>query len=248
VSFRDYFSAQAAAYSDFRPRYPDTLFAHLATLAPARDAAWDCATGNGQAALGLAAHFHRVVATDMSAAQLANAFADPRVVYARMPAECAALARRSMQLVTVAQALHWLDRGRFYAEARRVLVPEGVLALWCYDLVRIAPPVDALVDRFYTEIVGPYWAPERRIVEDHYRSVEFPFDELTMPSFVIEERWTRPRLAGYLRTWSATRELVRREGRDPVAEIEPALAERWPDEREAKVARWPLHFRVGRTH
>src|SRR4051812_8356731 len=117
-SFADHFSRTAEAYAAFRPHYPDGLFEWLAVVAPTRDRAWDCATGSGQAATGLAKHFAHVVATDPSTAQLAHASASPRVTYVAMTAECAALGARSVALVTVAQALHWIDRLSFYDEAR----------------------------------------------------------------------------------------------------------------------------------
>ena len=247
IPFKDYFSAQSAAYAEFRPRYPDALFAWLASIAPAHELAWDCATGNGQAAVGLARHFARVEASDASATQLANAEQHPRVTYRHAPAVAPGLEPRSVDVITVAQALHWLPLDAFFAEAGRVLRPQGVIAVWGYDIVRIAPPIDGVLDRFGEVTLCDYWAPERRMVADHYRSVPFPFAEMPVPEFVMEHEWTRDHLMGYLRTWSAVREFLAREGRDPVLDVEEEIAPLWPHAGESRQARWPLFVRAGRT-
>src|SRR6266568_6165743 len=181
MRFPDHFSGVSAGYAAFRPRYPDALFDFLADAAPARDAAWDCATGNGQAAIGLAHHFPRVIATDASEAQIAHATPDPRVTYRVAPAEASGLDDRSVDLVTAAQALHWFDRPKFWAEARRVLRPRGVVAVWTYLLFEIAPEIDAIIREFYSDVVGPFWPPERHITEERYRTIEFPFAEFAAP-------------------------------------------------------------------
>lgn len=245
-AFKDYFSRQAAAYADYRPTYPDQLFAWLAGLTPGAANAWDCATGSGQAAAGLAPHVESVIATDASAPQLAHAQHLPNVHYARMTAEAAALASGSMDVVTVAQALHWLDIPRFFAEARRVLRRGGVVAAWCYSLVRITPAIDRVIDRYYFETLRDAWAPERKLVDAGYRGIEFPFVEVDAPEMSIVASWTRDHVLGYLRTWSATRVLHQREGRDPVLAVEQEIAPLWPDPHASLDVRWPLACRVGR--
>jgi SAM-dependent methyltransferase len=246
VSFKDHFSGHAADYSRFRPEYPAALFAWLAALAPARDRAWDCATGNGQAACALAPHFRDVVATDASAQQLENARSCDGVRYTVAPAEASGLAEHSVDLITVAQALHWFDLERFYAEARRVLRPGGVVAVWNYNLFRLDPAVDAIVDRFYAETVGPYWPPERRLVENGYRELPFPFTVIAAAPFEMASRWSLEHLIGYLGTWSAVRRYREAHGCDPVAAILGELSAAWGDAGEREV-RWPLEMRVGRV-
>lgn len=245
--FPDYFSGDSSRYAAFRPRYPDALFGYLASIAPARRLAWDCATGTGQAAIGLADRFERVEATDGSAAQIAAATPHPRVRYRVALASVSGLEAGSVDLVTVAQALHWFPLPAFYAEARRVLRPGGVIAVWCYTRMRIAPAIDELVDEFHDHIVGPYWTPERRLVEEGYATIEFPFDELDTPAFTIEQPMTLDGLAGYLHTWSAVRRCRESTGRDPLGPFLPRLAERWGDPAPARPARWPLALRAGRT-
>lgn len=238
----DHFSAVAGAYARFRPRYPAALFEWLRKLAPGRTLAWDCATGSGQAALGLAHHFERILATDASAAQLAHATAHPRIRYAAARAEQSPLCTGAAQLVTVAQALHWLDVERFYAEAARVLVPGGVLAVWCYQQPRVEPSAAGrAVERFHDQVVGPYWPPERRLVEEGYRSLPFPYPELAVPGFEIHARLSARELEGYLRTWSATQRYVSAHGEDPVAALGLTGHVRGPLD-----LRWPVSLRAGR--
>lgn len=246
TDFKDHFSAQATAYARYRPHYPPQLFAWLASQAPGRTLAWDCGTGNGQAALGLAAHFCRVIATDASAHQLARATAHPRIDYRQAVAEASGLAAASADLVTVAQALHWFDLDRFYAEVRRVLKPGGLIAVWTYTLLDAGSGIDALLDDFYRNVVGPYWPPERRMVDDRYRSLPFPFTPVAAPAFELRSEWTRDDLLGYLGTWSATRACARATGRDPCIDFEQRLRPLWPRAEMKKTLRWPLHLRVGR--
>ena len=248
-AFKDHFSGHADDYARYRPRYPEALFDWLAHVAPGRERAWDCGTGNGQCALGLAAHFADVVATDPSEEQVRNAFAHPRVAYHVAPAEEPGLESASVDLVTVAQALHWFDLPRFFAQAQRVLRPGGVLAAWCYGLMSVSPEVDRVVNRFYFDTVGPFWPPERAMVDDEYRSLPLPasLEGVDAPVFVMEQAWPLDGVLGYLGTWSAVRRYALERGEDPVAAVAPLLAAAWEgDPREPRVVRWPLHPRVAR--
>ena len=243
----DHFSAVARGYARFRPSYPAGLFAALAAGAPGRRTAWDCATGTGQAALGLAAHFARVVATDLSPPLLRAASPHPRVRYVAARAEASPLADGWADVVTVAQALHWFDLPRFYDEARRVLAPDGVLAVWTYGTVRLeSPGLDDAVQQLYRERVGQYWPAERALVETGYRSLPFPFAPIAAPHIAMTAAWSLAELLGYLRTWSAVERFRAARGVDPVALAEPEIVAAWPADRERVVARWPLTVRVGR--
>jgi SAM-dependent methyltransferase len=235
----DHFSKQAAAYAAFRPTYPDELFAHLAEVCGGGEV-WDCATGSGQAALGLAEHFARVHATDASAEQIRNAPPHPRVTYSVAPAEASGLAPHSIRLVTVAQALHWFDLDAFYAEVRRVLEPGGRIAIWSYGLMRVTPEIDALLHRFHDVDVGPYWPEGRWHVVDGYARLAFPFAREEAPEFRMLARWDLPRLVGYLTSWSA----VQRAPGDPVAEIAPELRAAWGAPGTVREVRWPLLLRL----
>ncbi|HEV2734674.1 MAG TPA: class I SAM-dependent methyltransferase [Longimicrobiaceae bacterium] len=244
--FRDHFSGVAEGYARFRPGYPAALFAWLAERAPGRRLAWDCATGSGQAALGLAEHFARVVATDASAEQVGRARPHPRVDFRVAPAERSGLDGGSADLVTVAQAVHWFDLPAFFREARRVLRPGGLLAAWGYGnpaLPDAAP--DRTLTGFIDGILGPYWPPERRILLEGYASIDFPFREVAAPPLVMEADLTLDDLGGYLRTWSATSRYVAAHGVDPVDDVVERLRADWGDPAAPRRVRWPLAFRAG---
>ena len=209
---KDHFSGHADQYEAFRPTYPDALFSYLATLCPSHELCWDCATGNGQAAVALAPYFNTVVATDASQKQIDHAHARENVHYRVAPADRAPLADGSVDLVTVAQALHWFDLPRFYAEVRRVARPDGVIAVWCYQLHTITPEVDAIVEHYYADIVGADWPPERRLVEEGYKTLEFPFVEIAPPTFQMVHSWDMSHVLGYLSSWSATQRYQKRTG------------------------------------
>src|SRR5262249_53054290 len=243
---KDHFSGHAACYQQFRPNYPDSLFTYLATLCPSRELAWDCATGNGQAAVALASHFKTVIATDASAQQVEQAQANPNVKYHVAPADKAPIVDGTVDVITVAQALHWLELSSFYREVRRVSKPGGVLAVWCYQLHSVTPEIDAIVQTFYSGIVGPYWPPERKIVEDGYKTLDLPFDELEAPEFRMVHTWDFERLVGYLGSWSSTQRYRKQRGEDPLELIEDALRAAWGDPAQTRDVIWPLHLRVGR--
>lgn len=244
--FADHFSDRAADYAVYRPTYPAEFIAYLASLAPARGLAWDAGTGNGQAATLLAEHFSTVVATDPSAEQLARARADPRVTYRAGREGESGLATASVDLVTVAQALHWFDLDLFYAEAQRVLKPRGAIAVWCYGLARMASTANNVFRRWHDERVQGRWPPERRHTDTGYRELAFPFDELRAPEWTMTARLTRAQFLGYVGTWSAVESARKREGLDLVPELAAALDPVWAadDPRPVEIA-WPITVRAG---
>ena len=246
TGFRDHFAPQAPDYAAFRPTYPPQFIARLAALAPARELAWDAGTGNGQAAVMLAAHFARVHATDASARQLEHTARHPRVAYAVAPAERSGLGDASVDLVAVAQALHWFTLDSFYAEVARVLRPGGVLAAWSYGLPTVDPEVDRVVAWFHGERLGRYWPPERRHVETRYAELPFPYPGVEAGEWAIDAELTRAQLAGYIGTWSALRAAREAETGDPFDDFTGALRAVWPAQGERRAVRWPLVVRAGR--
>jgi SAM-dependent methyltransferase len=246
--FVDHYSSAAGEYARYRPRYPDALFAWLASVAPSRSLAWDCGTGSGQAAVAMSAHFAHIVATDPSTAQLAHAERGSGVSYAAMTAERAAIASASVAAVTVAQALHWFDRPAFYAEVKRVLAPGGVLAVWSYGLCTLGDAaLDAALRRFHGETVGPHWPPERALVDAGYEGLELPFAELSAPPTAMEAWWTLEEFAGYLSTWSAVQRARAATGTDPLPAIIATLREGWGGEGPVRRIEWPFTLRAGRA-
>ncbi|MGZ8392088.1 MAG: class I SAM-dependent methyltransferase [Gemmatimonadales bacterium] len=243
----DHFSGLAPAYAASRPRYPDKLFDYLEEQVSRHDLVWDCAAGSGQATIPLARRFKRVLATDLSAAMLQQAPRHPAVEYRVAPAEASGLGDMAANLVTVAQALHWLNPETFYPEAARVLVPGGVLAVWTYGVQYLDDPaLDGILRGFYDVVVGPYWPPQRRHVEAGYRTLSFPFPELQAPTLVMEEVWSLAELLGYIRTWSATQGFREAVGHDPVDQLARDLGPHWGNDSHRRRIRWPLSLRAGR--
>jgi len=246
VEFTDHFSEVARSYAAYRPGYPAELFGWLATVAPRLQLAWDCGCGSGQAARPLAEIFARVVATDASAAQVLSASGSGNIVFAVAPARSAPIADGVVDLVTVAQALHWFADEEFFGEVHRVIAPGGVFAAWTYGLPRFDnSAVEDSVLRFYSETVGSFWPPERQLVMEGYASVELPMEELQAPKFQMVARWTLPQLLGFLRSWSATARYVEAQAADPVVPLENELHALLGDSHSLEVS-WPLTVRAGR--
>ena len=244
MRFKDHFSRQAADYASFRPRYPQKLFDYLGSIAPSRQLAWDCGTGNGQAAVGLASVFDGVLATDASEHQIANAQSQKKVEYRVALAENSGIDSETIDLIMVAQAMHWFDLDRFYAEARRVLKADGVLAASAYNLLHVEPLIDEIVNRYYYGVVGPFWPPERKLVE-RFADLPFPFHELDAPKFEMIAQWNLDHLLGYLRTWSSTQRFIAAKGDDPLEQITDDLRSAWHDPMQSRTVTWPLIVRIG---
>jgi SAM-dependent methyltransferase len=242
---RDHFSSVAPRYAKCRPSYPAGLVAYLAGLAPARTLAWDCGTGSGQAAVLLAEHFSRVLATDPSDQQLRHAAAHPHVEYCLGTERDSHLATRSCDLVTAAQAAHWFDLPSFYGEVRRVLKVRGILALWGYARVHVTPEIDPVIDWFEHERVGKYWPQGRELATGEYTDLPFVFPRLSTPAFMMEHLWTCEQFLGYLDTWSAVDRCRREEPRDPVSDAASALMPLWGP--GPRAVRWPIHLVAGRN-
>jgi SAM-dependent methyltransferase len=246
MPFKDHFSGHAKIYRDARPNYPDQLFDWLAGQAPAHQLAWDCGCGNGQATVAIAEHFARTIGTDPSAAQISNAQARANIEYRVEPAEQSSLASASVDLICVAQAMHWFDLDRFYPEVRRVLKPHGVLAAVAYADCAIAPEIDAIKNYLYVDLLDSYWPPERRLVEQRYRTIDFPFVEIAAPHFDLVMHWDAAQFLAYLRSWSATQRYVKERGVDPVDLIEADMLAAWDKPDEPRDVRWALTIRAGR--
>lgn len=242
---KDHFSGASNDYRRNRPCYPDALFAFLAAQAPSRECAWDCATGTGQAAHPLAHYFDQVIASDGSATQIASAPSHPRIDYRVATAEASGIDPASVDLITVAQALHWFDIPAFFAEARRVLKPGGLIAVWSYNLLTIEPAIDAVINHLYGAVLDEYWPPERKLVESDYRTIAFPFTPLAAPAFTMETRWTLDQLLGYLGTWSAVRRYRETRGSDPLQATAEALLPLWGAAGTSRTICWPMPLRVG---
>jgi len=244
-AFKDYFSSQADQYAINRPKYPEKLYRYLIGECRGRKLAWDVGTGNGQAANGLSRFFEKVYATDASSSQILNAIPKSNITYAVANEQAPALKRQSVDLITVAQSLHWFDIEVFFAEASRVLKRYGLVACWSYNLFRIDKEVDSEIDNIYGKILDGYWGPERRLVETRYRTLSFPFRELRAPRFEIKLEWNFGKMLGYLRSWSAVKNYKKRVGHDPISQEKDRLKSAWGDPEEIKELKWPISMRVG---
>jgi len=240
------FSAVAKEYSGARPGYPAELFAWLASNVRRRDVAWDAATGSGQAAIGLAAHFRHVIGTDTSEEQILHATRHPRVEYRAGAAEESGFPERSVDLVVAASALHWFDLPRFYAEAVRVTRSGGALAVWTYHVGHVEPPFDDVLWPFYRDIVGPYFAAGARLVDDRYGSIRLPGEPIVAPAFVVSVRWTAARMLAFIRTWSGVQAYIQATGSDPIPSISPRITALWDGSDTVREVRWPLYLLASR--
>ncbi|RIK64867.1 MAG: SAM-dependent methyltransferase [Planctomycetota bacterium] len=242
--FKDHFSQTAAGYAAHRPTYPRELAAWMATCCTARGVAWDAGCGSGQLSTLLGDHFERVIATDASEKQIERATRHPRVEYRRAKAEASGLDDNSVDLCASAQAAHWFDLTAYFQEVRRVARPGGTLALVSYGIMIVDSAIDAVVMPFYHDTLEQYWPPERRIVEEGYRTIAFPFDELKPPKLEMRARWTLADMIGYIETWSAVWAMAKAAGRGAIEEHHRRLAAAWGDPAAIREVRWPLSIRA----
>ncbi len=248
MRFKDHFSGHSESYARYRPTYPSALYEFLASLVIESDLAWDCATGSGQAARGLSPYFDRVIASDASENQVKNAENPGNIEYRVFRAEDADIRDKTVDLVTVAQALHWFDFDSFYREASRVLKRDGIMAVWTYRIHEIEKEIDAIVTRFYGDVVGPFWPPERKHVESGYDTIPFPFDEIPSPEFSMELQWQLDDLLGYIESWSAVQRYKERKGENPIPLLRKELEKPWENPEKARTVRWPLTIKIGRKN
>jgi SAM-dependent methyltransferase len=240
------FSPLAERYARARPSYPRAWYAYLAALLDRRDLAWDAATGNGQAALGLVDHFPHVIATDISAEQIRHAVQHPAIEYRLAPSEQSGLNDGAIDLVAVAAAVHWFDLEAFAAEVRRVVRHGGVLAAWTYHVGIMRPPFDHLFRRFYFDVVGPHFAAGARLVDDGYATLDLPGTPVAVPRIDIAASWSLAQLVDFIHSWSGTAAYRQARGHDPVDVIRDELESVWGDPETARTLAWPLHARVSR--
>lgn len=247
MNWKDNFSQQAAAYAQYRPQYPPALFQFLQRIIKRHQLAWDGGTGNGQVATQLAIFFDNVIATDASAAQLAVAQSVPHVEYRLAPAENSGLPSRSVDLITVAQAIHWFDIEAFYREIYRVAHDEAIVAIWGYGLLTVSPAVDEIIRDLYTNTLAGYWDQARKHLDAAYQNIPFPFQVIPSPEFKMQLSWSLPQLIGYLNTWSSVQQFITTHHVNPVTLIEPILQKRWDDNTILKPISWDIYLKVGKV-
>jgi ubiquinone/menaquinone biosynthesis C-methylase UbiE len=243
VGFKDHFSGHAGDYARARPSYPQELFEYLQANCECHEKVWDCGTGNGQAALALAKYFKQVIATDASSSQISEAPSASNVEFRVLAAEDPALESSSFDLVTVAQALHWMDTDAFFRNADRVLKTDGRLAVWSYGLLKVNSYIDEIVGHLYEAILGDYWPEERRMVEAEYADIVFPFRQIQSRSFTMSLNWTLAELLDFLGSWSAVQRYKERNNADPLALVADDLYVAWGDA-ELREVKWSLILKL----
>ncbi len=242
---KDLFSVQSGSYAAHRPGYPGALFSFILQFVNTRNEAWDCATGNGQVATALAPHFGKIQATDISERQLSHAAGRANIVYSRQPAEKTNFRDNQFDLVTVGQAIHWFDFDKFYAEVRRTCRNGAVIAAIGYSYPSVNEEVDAILERFNRVTLSGYWDPERRYIEESYRTIPFPFEEIPAPLFEAAYSWDAERFIGFLRSWSPVQRYIDENGNNPVEDITDGIRGNWPASQDANI-RFPILARLGR--
>ncbi len=243
---KDLFSSHASTYAKYRPQYPPELFEYILRWVNERNFVWDCATGNGQAAMALANYFEKVFATDSSEKQIAHAVLLANIEYSVSKAELTAFPDNTFDLVTVAQAYHWLNARAFTKEVKRVAKPGAIIAIWGYNTPLTGKEeLNEQIHFFYKDVVGSFWDKERRYVEEEYRSVAFDFQEIPARHFIMEVQWNIEHLSGYLNSWSSVQHYLKAMGHNPVDAFLPRLKEYWP-EQQVIPFKFPVFLRAGK--
>lgn len=242
---KDNFSSDADKYARFRPTYPPDFFDYLNSLLPVKQYAWDCGTGNGQVAHELTKTFERVFATDISQSQIANAIQTENISYSIQPAEKTDFPDRMFDLIIVAQAIHWFDFDKFYAEVKRTSKENALICIIGYGRIEISSKIDKIITHFYHNVVGTFWDKERKYLDENYSPIPFPFREIQPPTFIIRLHWTLEHLIGYLNTWSGVKHFIKQNGYNPVDQLQTEIKQNWGKEKTREI-RFPLLLRIGR--
>ncbi|MES2780497.1 MAG: class I SAM-dependent methyltransferase [Bacteroidota bacterium] len=243
--FKDYFSKQSEIYARYRPQYPEELYSFLASQTVGHERVWDCGTGNGQAAVDLAAYYDNVYASDPSEQQIKHSIQHPNIIYAIENAEQSSLPDQSVDLITVANAMHWFDLDLFYEEVKRVLKKDGILAAWSYALPSISKEIDPIVYRFHHGILNDYWVAENRLVEKEYTTIPFPFCEISHPDFFSYKQMNLVDTIGYFNTWSAVQRFIAKNNHNPTEELGKELQAVWGNPEMKHTMCWKLALKIG---
>jgi ubiquinone/menaquinone biosynthesis C-methylase UbiE len=242
---KDNFSTQSDKYAKYRPTYPSDLFDYINSIVQDKQNAWDCGTGNGQVAYELAKTFDNVFATDISQSQIDNALQADNIFYSVQPAEKTNFDNELFDLIVVAQAIHWFDFDKFYTEVKRTAKENALLCIVGYGKSKISEKIDNVINDFHDNVIGKYWDKERKYIDEKYKTIPFPFDEMQTPNFVNTQRWTLEHLIGYLNTWSAVKHFIKQNGYNPIDKLQSEIEQLWNNE-QTKQVHFPLLLRIGR--
>lgn len=240
------YSSYALKYVQSRPGYPEELFVYLTSLVNHRDVAWDCATGNGQAALSLTKFFKKVIATDISSDQIKQAIRHNQIEYKVCRAEESGLDNNSVDLITVASAIHWFDLDKYYDEVQRVLKDSGIIAAWTYHVGYVDPPFDNLFLHFYTDILSPYFGTRAKLVDEKYSKINLPGKHIDVADFFVRAKWKLFNMLNFIESWSGTQQYIKENEKNPVDLISDELKKIWGDPEKIHKVRWPLFIKISR--
>ncbi len=242
---KDNFSSQSDKYAKFRPKYPSAFFDYLNSLVSSKLYAWDCGTGNGQIAKELSKTFTHIFATDISRSQIENAERSNNITYSVQPAEKTNFQNQQFDLIIVAQAIHWFNFNEFYKETSRTAKVDSIICIVGYSLIKISQQIDKIISSFYTDTIGEYWDKERKYIDEEYKTIPFPFDEIKAPKFENTHQWNLDHLIGYLNTWSAVKHYVKKNKNNPTQQLKMELQKHW-DNNELKEVKFPILLRIGK--
>ena len=241
---KDLFSQNSQLYKQARPGYPLSVIHEILKHTPEHSFAWDCGAGSGQFTQLLVPYFEQIVATDLSESQLQSAPYFENVSYQIQIAEQTIFANQSFDLISVAQAIHWFDFEKFYAEVRRTLKVNGLLAVVGYGLLEIQDQqVNTMIQALYYEKLAGCWDAERRYIDEAYQTIPFDFDEITVPKFSMTYQWTAAQLLKYLSTWSAIKNYQDQYAEHALLD----LAEYLQDLEQKFEITFPVFLRLGRV-
>ncbi len=242
---KDNFSTQSDKYAKYRPTYPSDLFEFLNSNVQNKNNAWDCGTGSGQVAFELAKTFDNIFATDISQSQIDNALQADNISYSLQPAEKTNFDNGLFDLIVVAQAIHWFDFHKFYTEVKRTAKDNALLCVVGYGKLEITEQIDNVITSFYNKVIGKYWDRERKYIDENYKTIPFPFDEIQTPNFVNTQYWTLEHLIGYLNTWSAVKHFIKQNNYNPIGKLKKDIEQFWEAE-QTKQVHFPSLLRIGR--
>jgi SAM-dependent methyltransferase len=240
------YSSYAMQYAQSRPGYPEKLFVYLASLVEQHELAWDCATGNGQAALSLTKFFKKIIATDISSDQINHAIKHQQIEYKVCSAEQSGLDNNSIDLVTIASAIHWFNLDRYYNEVQRIIKSGGILAAWTYHVGYVEPPFDKLFLHFYTDILSPYFGARAKLVDEKYSKINLPGKHIDVTDFYVSANWKLFNMLNFINSWSGTQQYIKENEKNPVDLISKELEQIWGDPEKIHTIRWRLFIKISR--
>jgi ubiquinone/menaquinone biosynthesis C-methylase UbiE len=248
----------AKIYSQARPSYPIELVEKIIEFMKEKnvdsfDLAVDVGCGNGQATHLFSPYFKNTFGYDVSENQIKEAkktSMDDKISFYVSPSEKLPLKNDSVSLVTVAAAIHWFNLDKFYAECNRILRPNGVLAIFAYFLPTVTntskPDLLSKKIEDFLKVLRPYFAKEIEIIEQRYKTVKPPFNEIQRDIlFKNELKWKIEHLIKFLETLSGYQSFnIKNPGNNFIKSFRMDILEIVKDEVDAENIELTVNFEV----